>query len=169
MLTQHENELEYLNERLTKLLDEAVTTFNWSDLTDTWVMLLSLRSKIDSQCGHAVLDAMIQDDELLEAIGKVHQFSEANLDEAAKEVMMRWLRKGPSSHLKNHAYEYRRKLDMELALIKRLKELQVRAVALLGSALVAVFIGAANLLARFLYGHYFDAATTTTTTAIGVE
>ena len=71
--------------------------------------------------------------------------------------MVRALRKGPSWHLKNHAYEYRRKLDMELALIKRLKELQVRAVALLGSSLVAVLIGAANLLARFLYDLYFGA------------
>ena len=33
---------------------------------------------------------------------------------------------GPAKHLQQHAYEYRRKLDTELASIRRLKELQVR-------------------------------------------
>ena len=155
VLTQHENELEYLNERLGKLLDEAVTDQNWFDVTATWVMLLSLRSKITSECGHAILDAMIQDEDLLEGIGQVHQFSEATLDEAGMKEMVMVLRKGPALHLKNHAYEYRRTLDAELARIKRLKELQVRAVALGGSTVVAGLIGAANLLARVLYAQHF--------------
>ena len=38
---------------------------------------------------------------------------------------------------------------------QRLKELQVRAVALGGSAMVAGLIGAANLLARVLYAQHF--------------
>jgi len=155
VLTQHENELEYLNERLGKLLDEAVTDQNWFDVTATWVMLLSLRSKMTSKCGHAILDAMIQDDALLEGIGRVHQFSEATLDAAGTKEMLMALRKGPALHLKNHAYEYRRTLDAELARIKRLKELQVRAVALSGSAVVAGLIGAANLLARVIYAQHF--------------
>ena len=155
VLTQHENELEYLNERLGKLLDEAVTDQNWFDLTATWVMLLSLRSKITSECGHAILDAMIQDEDLLAGIGRVHQFSEATLDADGTKEMLMALRKGPALHLKNHAYEYRRTLDAELARIKRLKELQVRAVALSGSAVVAGLIGAANLLARVIYAQHF--------------
>ena len=72
-----------------------------------------------------------------------------------KEMVM-VLRKGPALHLKNHAYEYRRTLDAELARIKGLKELQVRAVALGGSAMVAGLIGVANLLARVLYAQHFD-------------
>ena len=35
-------------------------------------MLLSLRSKIISECGHAILDAMIQDEDLLAGIGRVN-------------------------------------------------------------------------------------------------
>ena len=69
-------------------------------------MLLSLRSKIISECGHAILDAMIQDEDLLAGIGRVHQFSEATLDEAGTKEMLMALRKGPALHLKNHAYEY---------------------------------------------------------------
>jgi hypothetical protein len=155
VLTQHENELEYLNERLSKLLDESVTDQNWFDLTETWVMLLSLRSKISSECGHAIIDTMMQDDALLQGIGRVHQFSEANLDEIGEKDMIMAMRKGPGQHLKSHAYEYRRKVDTELAQIKRLKEWQSRAFALFGTALVAVLIGAANLLARVLYAKYF--------------
>ena len=72
-----------------------------------------------------------------------------------KEMVM-VLRKGPALHLKNHAYEYRRTMDAALARIKGLKELQVRAVALGGSAMVAGLIGVANLLARVLYAQHFD-------------
>ena len=71
--------------------------------------------------------------------------SEATLDEAGMKEMVMVLRKGPALHLKNHAYEYRRTLDAELARIKGLKELQERVVALGGSAMVAGLIGVANL------------------------
>eukprot|EP01052_Picozoa_sp_SAG31_P029189 SAG31_NODE_2882_length_4955_cov_22.807455_2_plen_167_part_00 len=147
---------EYLNERLNKLLDSQVTDQNWFDLTATWVMLLSLRSKISSERGHVILDAMIQDDALLKGIGRVHQFYEAELDSKGKEEMVMELRKGPAQHLKSHAYEYRRTLDAELASIKRLKEWQMRAFALFGSSLVAALIGAANLLARVIYDEHFE-------------
>ena len=179
---------EYLNERLGKLLDEAVTERNWFDTTATWVMLLSLRSKITSECGQHIIDIMIQDDALLEGIGRVHQLHSAVLDDKTRDEMVMELRKGPSQHLKNHAYEYRRKIDTELALIKRnptlsfmhrpirttrfsvcvcgsdkaslecakgLKELQLRAFTLAGSAIVATMVGAANFLTRVLYAKYY--------------
>lgn len=118
---------EYLNERLSKLLDEAVTGQNWFDITATWVMLLSLRSKITCECGHSIIDCMIQDDALLKGIGRVHQLHSATLDPTLKEEMVMELRKGPGQHLKDHAYEYRRKLDTELALIKRKAQLTLHA------------------------------------------
>jgi hypothetical protein len=38
---------------------------------------------------------------------------------------------------------------------QRLKELQARAFALIGSALVAVLIGSANFIARVLFKNYY--------------
>ena len=151
----------------------------WFDVTATWVMLLSLRSKITCECGHQIIDVMTQDDALLKGIGRVHQLHSAVLDDTTRNEMVMELRKGPGQHLKDHAYEYRRKLDTELALIKRktqlfmhqslsyfmsltgqclgagLKELQVRAFALAGSALVAAMVGGANFLERVLYAKYY--------------
>ena len=54
---------------------------------------------------------MIQDEDLLDGIGRVHLFADANLDEAGTKEMLMALRKGPALHLKNHAYEYRRTLE----------------------------------------------------------
>ena len=49
------------------------------------------------------------------------------------------------------SYTYRRKLDTELARIQRLKELQARMVALVGTALLSLLIGVMNYLARVIY------------------
>ena len=37
---------EYLKEQLVKLMDEALAEQKWFDITQTWVMLLSLRSTV---------------------------------------------------------------------------------------------------------------------------
>ena len=50
------------------------------------------------------------------------------LDPVAKRncfSQVKLLKQGPAKHLQQHAYEYRRKFDVELASIRRLKELQV--------------------------------------------
>ena len=47
--------------------------------------------------------------------------------------------------------------DTELSLIKRLKELQLRAVALVGTAFLSVMVGVANFMSRVAYdGIYAD-------------
>ena len=61
-----------------------------------------------------------------------------------------------------HAYEYRRKFDSELALIRRLKELQLRAVALLGTFLFSVLVGICNFLSQIAYTAYLGTPDQTT-------
>ena len=61
------------------------------------------------------------------------------------------LKQGPATHLQQHAYEYRRKFDAELAAIRRLKELQVRGVAFVGTVLLSALVGAANFASRIIY------------------
>ena len=61
------------------------------------------------------------------------------------------LKQGPGKHIKNHAYTYRHKLDAELTKIGRIRELQRRAVALTGTAIVAAFVSIGNVLGRFYY------------------
>ena len=47
---------EYLNERLTKLLDESVSTENWLDVATGWQTILSLRAEMTAERGQAILD-----------------------------------------------------------------------------------------------------------------
>ena len=47
---------EYLNERLTKLLDESISTENWLDVATGWETILSLRSEMTAERGQAILD-----------------------------------------------------------------------------------------------------------------
>ena len=48
-------------------------------------------------------------------------------------------------------YDYRKKIDMELSKIARIRDLQKQAVALLGTFIVAALVSIGNLLARLYY------------------
>ena len=62
------------------------------------------------------------------------------------------LNQGPGVHIRAHAYQYDRKIRAELARIARIREVQLRAIALLGSAIVALFIAIGNFGSNYLSG-----------------
>ena len=49
---------EYLNERLTKLMDENVSAENWLDVATGWETILSLRCEMTAERGQAILDCI---------------------------------------------------------------------------------------------------------------
>ena len=65
--------------------------------------------------------------------------------------MLLKLKQGPAKHIKNHAYAYRRKVDAELTKIGRIRDLQQRAVALTGTAIIAASVSTGNVLGRLYY------------------
>eukprot|EP00966_Prymnesium_polylepis_P174473 4036881-Prymnesium_polylepis.1 len=65
--------------------------------------------------------------------------------------MLTRLNKGPGAHIRGNAYRYRKMLDRELACVRRVKDIQLRAVGLVGTAIVATAIGASNVLGRLYY------------------
>ena len=69
------------------------------------------------------------------------------------------INEGPGNHIRTNAYRYRSQIDRELAIVRRLKELQLRFVGLFGSAVVASFVGIANFVSRFAYGSLYPDAT----------
>jgi hypothetical protein len=114
------------------------------------------------------------DEEVLKGIGAAQQLQK--IIGTPPEELVELLKRGPAQHLQNHAYQYRRKFDVELASIRRLKELQVclcrascyrvlmsmrllpeclqsqlRVVALVGTVLVAALVGVANYVSRVIY------------------
>ena len=141
---------EYLKERLTKLTEDSATDDSWLDFADGWIAVLKLRSEMDSERGQAILDCMCLDEDVLIGLGAAEQLSHAVLKEPPTELL-KLLKQGPGKHLKKHEYEYRRKIDEELSQIRRIMELQVRAVALIGTALLSLLVGVANFMSRLLY------------------
>ena len=71
------------------------------------------------------------------------------------------LKAGAGKHLKNRGYAYRRKCQLELARIQRVRALQQRGVALVGAAIASVLIG--------LSGFFFDLLAEWTTSMDAVE
>ena len=84
-----------------------------------------MRSEMTAECGQAVLDCICMDEEVLKGISAAQQLR--NTVGTPPDELLRLLKQGPAQHLLEHAYEYRRKFDVELASIKRIKELQVTA------------------------------------------
>ena len=86
---------------------------------------LQLRSEMGAERGQAVLDCICMDGDVLKALGAAQQLQ--GTVGTAPDELDKLLKQGPVTHLTQHAYEYRRKFDVELASIKRIKELQVAA------------------------------------------
>ena len=85
-------------------------------------------------------------------LGAAHLLKDAVIKsgQVPNELLLQ-LKQGPGKHIKNHAYTYRHKLDAELTKIGRIRNLQQRAVALTGTAIVAAFVSIGNVLGRFYY------------------
>ena len=151
-LTKDEKELTYLLEELGKLEEADVTSENWQDFYESWASFLSLRSKLEVQCAQQIFDAIATDEAVLTGLAAARLLKDAVITSGKwPNELLHQLKQGPVKHIKNHAYAYRLKLDAELTKIGRIRELQRRAVALTGTAIVAAFVSIGNVLGRFYY------------------
>ena len=96
------------------------------------------------------------DETVLEGIGAAQQLQN-NVGTVPDEVV-KLLKQGPAAHLQHHAFVYRRQFDKELAAIRRIKELQLRGVALVGTLFFSALVGAANYVSRLLYDGFHGAS-----------
>eukprot|EP01052_Picozoa_sp_SAG31_P022550 SAG31_NODE_1798_length_7243_cov_4.509518_1_plen_247_part_00 len=148
-LTDEENQLVFLQEQLEKLAESGPTETTWRDFSNKFKAMLGLRSEMVSERGQAVLDCICMDEEVLTGIGAAHQMQDM-IGKVPDEVVT-LLKQGPGRHLQEHAYEYRRKFDAELAAIRRLKELHLQAVAFIATVLLSGLVGLANFASRVVY------------------
>ena len=148
-LTKHENELEYLKEKLKKLEEMTTTEQTWRDVTESWQATLALNKSLDVERGSAVLQCIASEEKLLQALGMAKALYKIKGD-VPTELVMR-LNDGAGAHIRTHAYKYDKLISLELVRIQRVKDMQWRAVTLAGSAVVATMIGTANLLSRLYY------------------
>jgi hypothetical protein len=151
-LTKDEKELTYVLEELGKLKEADVTSELWQDFYESWASFLSLRSKLQAECAQQIFDAIATDESALEGLAAAHLLKDAVIKsgQVPNELLLQ-LKQGPGKHIKNHAYAYRHKLDAELTKIGRIRDMQQRAVALTGTAIIAAFVSTGNVLGRLYY------------------
>ena len=112
--------------------------------------MLELRGQLRVECGQSVLECMATDEKVLEALGaaKALMHIEGDTPPAA---LVAIIAQGPGAHIRKHGYRYTRRIDKELVLIRRIKELQMRAVAGVGTLLVATSVAVGNYFGRVMY------------------
>ena len=152
VLTNNEKNLTYLLENLEKLKDAEVTSELWQDFYESWGSFLALRSQLESECAQQIFDAIATDESVLTGLGFAHALRDTVIKQGQvpNELLLQ-LKQGPGRHIKNKAYAYRRKIDAEITKIGRIRDLQQRAVALTGTAIVAAFVSTGNVLGRVYY------------------
>ena len=147
-LTAQENNLVYLLEKLQQA-EEPVQELTWQDSLASWQALMDLLPLMRSQRGVAVLEVIFSSRDVLEAMGAAQQFTDSN--GKVPQAVLRVMKEGLGGHIKKNAFLYREMVDREIARIRRIKQLQQRAVGLVGSAFIATMIGGANLASRLIY------------------
>ena len=140
----------YLLKKLENAEEKEVTPQAWRDMAETWHSLLALRAQMSTPMSQTVIDCILADRKVAEALGMAEALK-GIVGNPPTELIAR-LNQGPGAHIRAHAYQYSLKIRAELARIERIRELQLRAVALLGTAIVALFVGIANFISNIIYG-----------------
>ena len=118
-------------------------------MSESWEAIIRLRAQLRSERGLAVLECIINDPKVLKALGMAEQLH--SISGKPPDHLLIALNDGPGAHIRQHAYQYRHMLEREIACVRRVREVQLRALALVGSTIVASLVGIANFLARIAY------------------
>lgn len=121
----------------------------WRDVAESWEALINLRAQLTDKRGQAVLECICSDDALLHGIGAAEacQFIRGS----PPDRLLILIKEGPGSHIRQNAFRYRKMIDREIVRVRRLKEVQLRSIALIGSGIIAALIGLANFISRSIY------------------
>jgi len=154
-LSQATGELTYMLGELKGLRDASLTDQNWQLYTASWVALLDLRRELVSRRAQHVLDAIILDDDLMQSLAKSNLLKNAKIKSGCVPTpLLNDLNQGPVEHIKMNYYKYQNELEDEIARIKRIGDLQQRAIAqsylLIASGAFAVASLVSNVAFAFL-------------------
>ena len=148
-LTKHENELEYLKEKLKKLEEMKTTEKTWRDVSESWQAVLAMIKTVEVERGSAVLQCIASDEKLLKALGMAKTLYKIKGDVPTEVVIQ--LNDGAGAHIRTHAYTYDKLISLELVRIQRVKDIQLRFIQLSATMIGATMIGTATLLSRLYY------------------
>ena len=147
-LSREERELTYVMDRIAKLEQMQVSPENVRDFVDTWKSLLDLIPKISSQRALALLQCLSCDRKLLSALGAGMAVRQTVGEKLPDSISTR-LNQDAGSKIRDKAYDYLNELEKERAIVRRTVDHQNRGLALIGSALLSVFITIGSVVGRF--------------------
>tara|TARA_B100000795_G_scaffold241956_1_gene204970 strand:+ start:1683 stop:2795 length:1113 start_codon:yes stop_codon:yes gene_type:complete len=154
-LTSDETQLIDLSEKLKKLPDiKESTASNWRETTEGWISVLELRGQLRVECGQSVLDCMVADQKVLEALGAAKAMMHIE-GEAPPAALLTIIAEGPGAHIRKHGYRYTRRLDKELWRIRRIRELQTN---LTNGVYIPLAVGTWFTIFSYLSGAMFAGA-----------
>jgi hypothetical protein len=151
-LIKDEKQVQYLLDEIKELQKGGFTDQTWRDSVSTWLAFLNLYKQLDCECGLSILECIAADQNVADAIGAASLMVEINGNLPSDILIM--LNKGPANHIRDHAYQYIRRLEKEAATIRRIQEFQARGFALVGTGVVAAFVSVGNFIARVSYDAY---------------
>ena len=102
--------------------------------------------------GQAVLECIVSDAAVLRGLGAAELLMK--MKGSVPVDLLTMMNQGPGTHIRANGYNYHKALSRELITIRRIKDLQWRAVTLTGSAIVAVMVGCANFVSQLAYDAY---------------
>jgi len=146
-LAREEQDLMYVIEQIKKLQELATTPETFRDVVDTWISLLDLMSQISSQRALSVLQCLSSDKKLLSALGAGRALRDT-LGEKPPAAIVSRINKDAGQKIRTNAYKYLRSLEQELAIVRRTRDHQARGIALIGSAMLSVFITIGSVVGR---------------------
>ena len=88
--------------------------------------MLQLRAQLHVECGKAVLECMVSDRKVLQALGASRTLMLTEGD--APSALVVCISQGCGAHIRKHGYRYTKRISRELVRIRRIKELQVHRV-----------------------------------------
>ena len=104
------------------------------------------------QCALAVIECIVADFAVAEAIGAAAPFIE--LDGELPASIMVKLNKGPADHIRKQAYTYTKLLARNSNMITKIQETQARMITLIGAAITAALVSVGNFASRLGFKAY---------------
>ena len=149
---KHRNELIYVQEKLKELEGKQLTEDTWQEFFESFASLLMLRGKMESDCAHSIFDAILSDRKAIDCLGTVQHL---NLAVGGGDQLVHLLKTGPAKHLKNHAYDYKRKISSEIASIDRLQGVRQFLIQQAVVLFASVGFGVSAFFARLVYDRVY--------------
>ena len=92
---------------------------------------------------------MAADEKVFKALGAARALMDTKGEAPA--ALVTALSQGPGAHIKKHVYRYTRTINRELVTIRRVKELQLRVVGLVGALLISLSVAMGSYFSTLLY------------------